>query len=618
MATDPASRTGSASLRGRLVRVVGVLAIALIAMCAFATIGLTRLGGAIGLILKENYVSVVASEEMNEALDQQDAAAYFLATGHEDRGRPLLVAHRAAFAAAFAKEAANITLPGEGELVRDVDVLYRDYVATVDRVLADAPERRVERYFSEIAPRLRKVKSEVTKVRVVNQANMEWADGEARAVARHTLAVALFISCAALLLVGYLIQRLSVTILAPLATFTDRARAIGDGRLDTRVPLPDVSELRTLADALGRMQEKLRAYRESSLGELLAAKDLARATIASIAEPVLVFGAHGELLLANDAADAIFRLGGEASSVDAPIPEAIARARDAMLGRREAEVSQASLADAMRWGAPDGERYFLVRASPLVIEDGARGAIVLAQDVTRFRRIDALKSDVVATASHELKTPLTALRLSTHMLLDETSGALTEVQRELATTARDATERLQATVDELLDLVRIERDAGALRRSAVTTEGLLRVVADRAQAEAGQKGISLVVDVSGATSLVVDPEQMAIAIGNLTSNAIRHSRAGSSVCLGAEDTKDDVVLSVRDEGEGIAPRHLASIFERHWTGAALAGSERHGLGLAIAKEIVERHGGTIEVESELGRGTLFRIRLPSAGARGPS
>ena len=108
----------------------------------------------------------------------------------------------------------------------------------------------------------------------------------------------------------------------------------------------------------------------------------------------------------------------------------------------------------MRWITADGEQYFLVRASPLQSDESSgAGVIVVAQDVTRFRRIDALKSDVVATVSHELKTPLTSLRLATHMLLEESTGPLQNIQRELAITARDETERLQSTVNELLDLV---------------------------------------------------------------------------------------------------------------------------------------------------------------------
>jgi len=462
------------SLRARLIRAIAVVGLTLVVLCVLSTAAVTRLGGAIGLILRENYVSVVACQEMNEALERQDSAALFAASGRNDIAEPMFLAHRAGFAKAFERESHNVTLPGEAELVQQVGSLYRDYVTEVDRVLTAPPQTRVEGYFKELLPRFAAVRGKVTAIRLMNQSNMEWADREARRVAHRTLELAILVTAVALTIAGWFAWQIPKTVLVPLVSFTKHARAIGEGKLDTTVPVPDVSELRELAEALNRMQEKLRAYRESSLGELLAAKDLSRATIASMVDPVIVFSTRGEVLLANEAAESTFGL--ISGDVDVlrrggvEIPEPIALARDAVLSHGQPLLPQ-SLADAMRWITPEGEKYFLVRASPLESDEASgAGVIVVAQDVTRFRRIDALKSDVVATVSHELKTPLTSLRLATHMLLEESTGPLQSVQRELAITARDETERLQSTVNELLDLVRIEREAGALKPTPSTPQ----------------------------------------------------------------------------------------------------------------------------------------------------
>ncbi|HEY0469089.1 MAG TPA: HAMP domain-containing sensor histidine kinase, partial [Polyangiaceae bacterium] len=296
------------------------------------------------------------------------------------------------------------------------------------------------------------------------------------------------------------------------------------------------------------------------------------------------------------------------------IPEPIAVARDAVLAHGQALLPQ-SLAEAMRWITSDGEKYFLVRASPLESDEASgAGVIVVAQDVTRFRRIDALKSDVVATVSHELKTPLTSLRLATHMLLEESTGPLQSMQRELAITARDETERLQSTVNELLDLVRIEREAGALQRTPVNPRALLQEVASAHRKMAELKGVTLQIEDGEQESLVdVDPEKITIVLSNLVSNAIRHAPEAGHVWLSSYVEGDSHVFSVRDDGDGIAPEQLPRIFERHWTGSepsTLKG--RHGLGLAIAKEIATRHGGTLDVETALGKGSTFRLRTPRA------
>ncbi len=483
------------SLRSRLFRALAVVGATLCVVCALSTAAVNRLGGAIGLILRENYVSVVACQEMNEALERQDSAALFAASGRSDIAGPMLEQHRAGFARAFAREAGNVTLPGEGAEVHQVDVLYREYLRTADRVLASPSEQRVALYFSDLLPRFAAVRSRVTTIRLMNQRNMEWADREARRVARRTLELAILATVLALGIAGWFALRIPKTVLDPIVSFTRHARAIGEGKLDTNIPVPEVTELNVLGLALNRMQERLRAYRDSSLGELLAAKDLSRATIASMVDPVIVFSTRGEVLLANESAESTFGL--VSGDVDLlrrggiEIPEPIALARDAVLTHGQALLPQ-SLAEAMRWITSDGEKYFLVRASPLESDDASgAGVIVVAQDVTRFRRIDALKSDVVATVSHELKTPLTSLRLATHMLLEESTGPLQSMQRELAITARDETERLQSTVNELLDLVRIEREAGALQRTPVNPHALLQEVASAHRKMAELKHVSI-------------------------------------------------------------------------------------------------------------------------------
>ncbi|HWZ88848.1 MAG TPA: ATP-binding protein [Polyangiaceae bacterium] len=603
-----------------MLRAIAVVGATLVLLCILSTAAVTRLGGAIGLILRENYVSVVACQEMNEALERQDSAAIFAASGRSDIAQTMFPVHRAAFANAFDREAHNITLPGEAELVHDLDALYRDYVREVDRVLSGPQGTRVEGYFKELLPRFAAVRSKVTAIRLMNQRNMEWADRQARRSAQRTFELAVLVTVIALAVAGWFAWQIPKTVLEPIDSFTKHARAIGEGKLDTTVPVPDVSELSALGEALNRMQEKLRAYRESSLGELLAAKDLSRATIASMVDPVIVFSMRGEVLLANEAAESTFGL--ISGDVDVlrrggvEIPEPITLARDAVLTQGQPLLPQ-SLADAMRWITEEGEKYFLVRASPLESEEtGGAGVIVVAQDVTRFRRIDALKSDVVATVSHELKTPLTSLRLATHMLLEESTGPLQNMQRELAVTARDETERLQSTVNELLDLVRIEREAGALKPTAVNATALLQEVASAHQKMAELKHVEITIKSADPDSFVeLDPEQIAIVLGNLLSNAIRHCREGGHVRMSSEADDRNHVFSVQDDGDGIAAEHLQYIFERHWSGSepsTLKG--RHGLGLAIAKEIATRHGGSLEVETELGKGSTFRLRIPRTGA----
>ncbi len=611
-----APHNSRSSLRSRLFRALAVVGATLVLLCVLSMAAVTRLGGVLGLILRENYVSVLSCQEMNEELERQDSAVLFATSGRSDIAEPMLREHRAGFAKAFAREAANITLPGEGARVRRVDTLYREYASQVDQVLLQPREARVDGYFKSLLPRFNAVRREVTAIRLINQKNMEEADKEARRVAHRTLELAVLFTVFALTLAIWFALEIPKTVLEPILSFTKHAKKIGEGKLDTSVPVPEVSELSALGEALNRMQEKLRAYRDSSLGELLAAKDLSRATIASMVDPVIVFSTHAEVLLANAAAEATFGIvSGDADLLrrgGIEIPEPIAVARDAVLAHGQPLLPQ-SLAEAMRWITEDGEKYFLVRGSPLSSDDASgAGVIVVAQDVTRFRRIDALKSDVVATVSHELKTPLTSLRLATHMLLEDSTGPLRSIQRELAITARDETERLQSTVNELLDLVRIEREAGALKRAPVSPTALLQEVLSAHLPMAKLKHVTLEIEPGNRGAPVeIDAEQITIVLSNLVSNAIRHTPEAGHVWLNAYMQGANQVFAVRDDGDGIAPQQLPRIFERHWSGSepsTLKG--RHGLGLAIAQDIASRHGGELTVETEVGKGSTFRLSLP--------
>jgi PAS domain S-box-containing protein len=584
-----------------------------------AVLSLNRLGGAVATILQENYVSVVACEDMKEALERLDSAAQFAGSGREDISGPMLRKNREAFARALAVEAANITLPSEGDLYRQIEEHYLAYTEAVDRMLAMPPPARSARYFSDLLPRFTATKDRIQAVLQLNQDAMVAADRAAKAAAQGTVRWALAVSVGAVLFTAWFAFWLPRVIVGPVQAMTRTITAIGEGNLGVDVVDPGVEELAPLAEAFNKMLVRLRAYRDSSLGELLAAKDLARATLECMLDPVVVFDRDGGVRLANEAAEEAFglRVGSaeELRTAAVKTPAELADARDRVLATA-APVLPRSLSEAMAWRAPEGERHYLVRAAPLRAEkEGGRSAIVVAQDVTRFRRIDELKSDMVATVSHEFQTPLTSLRMATHLWLEAGTGPLTESQRELVTTARDDTERLRAMVEDLLDVVRIESEAGALHRVSVEPFGLLCEVADAHRTVAKDKGVTLHVETKASQGLIsVDPERISIALANLVSNAVRHTPSGGNVTLEASRGDRELHVRVMDDGEGIAPGDLHGIFDRAPSSSpAGEGTPRHGLGLTIAREIVLQHGGELLAESTPGKGSVFTMVLPIDG-----
>ena len=244
----------------------------------------------------------------------------------------------------------------------------------------------------------------------------------------------------------------------------------------------------------------------------------------------------------------------------------------------------------------------------------------MAEDLaTRARQLesaDRTRRQLLADVSHELLTPLTAIRgyietlAMTSMSLDRPTR-----ERYLKIVAEE-TQRLERIVGDLLDLARLEGRAGDLDMQDVLVEALFGRVAARHEREAEERGIALTTRIASGAELVYgDPMRLEQALQNLAANALRHTPHGGRVELHAELDEGDVAITVRDNGSGIASEHVSSIFDRFYKGDASRGeSGGSGLGLSIVKAIVERHRGRIDVTTDVGRGTTFRVRLPAAGA----
>jgi signal transduction histidine kinase len=262
------------------------------------------------------------------------------------------------------------------------------------------------------------------------------------------------------------------------------------------------------------------------------------------------------------------------------------------------------------------ERFYLPRVLAIRGDDGLLGAAVALQDVTRFRLIDQLKSDMVSTVSHELKTPLTSIQMAVHLLLEEVVGTLNAKQVELLLAARQDADRLLAMVNDLLDLTRIEQGSVKLDLRPVASADLVADGINRFEARARDAGVELRADVAfGLPPVLVDRERAGHVFDNLVGNALAHTDRGGSVRLSAKAEADFIRFDVTDTGEGIPAEYLPRIFEKFFRVPGSRSRGGAGLGLAIAREIVTAHGGTIDVASRPGAGATFTFRLPIARDR---
>jgi two-component system, NtrC family, sensor histidine kinase KinB len=558
---------------------------------------------------------VLAAQRMLQALDALEATALHLATGRPPDGE--LAAPRQRFESELQVQEHNVTERGEDEITRRLRQDWSDYHAAHQRLASAPPADRLGLYFRTLEPAYRAVQAREDELLAVNQdAMISKAERARRAAERNGTAVT--VATAAGLAVGLFASlTLTARLLGPLGALARTVRRIGEGDLGARVEIEGRDEIAALGAEFNTLADHLAEYRSSSLGELLQAQQASQAAIDSLPDPVLVLDAAGAILNLNGAAETTLRLGAggttpAVAALDPALRAVVERVRAHVLSGKGPYVPR-GFEEAVRIDAPDGARHLLPRASPLYSEQGGvAGVTIVLQDVTRLMRFDELKNDLVATVAHELRTPLTSLRMAVHLCAEEAVGPLTEKQADLLFAARQDCERLQAIVDDLLDLSRIQAGRMTLEVERVEA-GALILDAEatlRSAAEAGRVELSAS---PPATPLAVrgDPERVHLVLTNLLANAIRHTPPGGAVEVRAVSTGEEARFEVRDTGEGIPREHLDHVFEKFYRvpGARSGGV---GLGLYIAREIVAAHGGAMGAESEPGKGSTFWFTLPLA------
>jgi two-component system, NtrC family, sensor histidine kinase KinB len=608
------------SLRQRILVTLVPLLLLLAVIGSAGIVLLFRLGNSVNAILRENYRSVIAMEGLNEAVERIDSSFQFALSGRLDQAQHQFTRSWDSYVENLEIEKNNITVPGEGELVARLEQTTADYQRKGEEFYAphSTIEQRSKAYYGPqgLLAGFNQIKDVSGQILHLNQNNMQQASADARHLAKLS-AIGFAVGLAvALVLAGFAVLHTMRTILQPVQTVTQAALAISGGNLDQLVPFESVDELGQLARAFNTMTRHLREFRQSQSARLFRAQQASQATVDSFPDPVIVIDSEGYVEIANPAARRLLGVfskhHGQPTSGTWQPPEQLRQPlADALEQQRD--YSPEGFDHVILLGAEGRERAVLPRVLSIHDPQGnTLGAAVLLQDVTRLRLLDQVKNNLVATASHELKTPLTSIRLAVHLLLEETVGPLTPKQMELLLDARENSERLLAMVNNLLDLARLEQGSRQLDLQPVRPEALLRTAADAVRPRGADQATEIVVDLGdNLPEVLVDPARFGSALQNLLDNALTYTERGGRITLSAQADGDEVELSIADTGIGIPPDSLPHVFEKFFRVPGQSKGLGTGLGLAIVQEIVVAHRGTITCESRPGQGTEFRIRLPA-------
>ena len=443
---------------------------------------------------------------------------------------------------------------------------------------------------------------------------------------------------AALLVATALAVAVDRRLLRPLARLIDRAAALAAGRPRGRLPVPEQEDLAELATAIGRMRDRAEAQVAALAGE----RDHLQGILASMSEGVLVVDGEGRGILANPAFERLFAVAPGQAVGRRPrevtrrpeLAEVVAEALAGGEARREDVEVEAG-------GGPAGARRTLSLAGAALAGAGPAGepasgrragAVVVARDTTELARLARVRSDFVANVSHELKTPLAAIRGFAETLRD---GALDEPEtaRRFVDRTLDQCRRLQMLLDDLLVLSRLESPDAPREHRPVDLARLVERAVETVAPGARERQVAIEVEAApGLPPVAGDADGLERLLLNLLDNAVKYNRPGGRVTVrleggdadggaahggAAADGPGEVTLVVADTGIGIPAAARERIFERFYrVDSGRARDEGGtGLGLAIVKHVAQSHGGRVEVTGRPGGGSTFRVHLPAAAAR---
>jgi NtrC-family two-component system sensor histidine kinase KinB len=620
-------------LRQKLLFGFGGLLAILLAVSGLGIAVLTQYRGALDKFYYENWRSVVYGQNMVDALDRlKDTVSPFSGTGGQPSPSALSAARGMAnpLIAIFDKncqdENNNITLPGEREIAQDLTVawsgddlsgrhttdncLRQAYLKLLD-IRTSGPARAEA--FAAAQALLPLVRAKAQAVINLNFQNMQPINGRAKEMADGATRLMVLLAAVGIALAVLFTMVVSRAILQPLATLIKSFREIEQGNLDLVVQVKSRDQLHQLAEAFNAMAARLREFRRTDRAKLVRTQRTTQLAVNSLPDAIAIVNPDGMVELSNQTAQQLFQLLPDkniSNSTDRRLTELFHQA--AREGKPSAPRGYES---AIEVYDSDGQlRFFLPHAIPIMdVDRRLLGVTLVLGDVTNLRRLDEMKSGLLSVVSHELKTPLTSIRMAAHLLLEERVGSLNTKQTELLMAARDDADRLQKIIEDLLDMGRLESGRVKLDLRAEPAERLVSDALTPLETSFHDRGVELQSEIPADTPAVLaDPARIDHVFSNLLTNALKFTPPGGYVRVSAQTEADFVRFVVEDSGIGIPSEYLGRIFERFFRVPRDNQPGGAGLGLAIAKEIVEAHGGSIAVQSTPGEGSRFSFTLQRA------
>lgn len=575
-------------IKTKLVLGVGLLFAMVIAITIVSTLLIHNLTGDTKKILVANYNSIEFTRKMlqafnNDTLDTSEKILFENNLRHQQQ---------------------NITELGEKDLTNKLSADYQQLTYNFSNTVL-----------------MRTIRNDISDIMLLNMQAIQRKEKQAETTAENAITLITLVGTICFIIALILFFNLPGNIANPIKELTSSIKQIAQQNYSQRVHFEKKNEFGDLAESFNTMAEKLEEFQASSLQKLLVEKKRIETLINNMNDPVIGLDENKKILFMNNVALKISGLKAEDISgkfiQDVAVKNDLIRAliKDLFTSTKPDELQEKI---PVKIYADNKESYFEKEIIPIKIiptgekEERLIGNVILLQNITSYKELDFAKTNFIATVSHELKTPIASIKMSSQLLENKQVGELNEEQQHLVQSIKEDAGRLLKITGELLNMTQVETGTIQLSVMPVSPNDIIAYAVNTNQTLADEKNISLQVSVPNEISNVLaDKDKTAWVLSNLISNAIRYSYDNSVVSIIVKPENGFIKFSVADTGRGIEQQYIDKIFDRYFR---IPGTKKEGtgLGLSISKEFIEAQDGTIDVQSEFGAGSNFSFTLNKA------
>lgn len=523
-------------------------------------------------ILKDNYESVQHVRLMMKLLDEMEP----------QRQKSIVQ-----FEEILKKQELNITESGEKKITQEIRKLFESY--------------KIE--FSLVQSK--NIREKLYQVMDINMQAITKKNEQVQEKANRVFSVLTVFGTICLLIAFSFIINFPGYIANPISALTESIKQIANKNYDQRLNFESNDEFGELADAFNAMAKKLDEYEHSNLAKIMFEKKRIEIIINQMNDAIIGLDEKKNVLFVNSVAEKLLDL--KESEIQSKQSTDIAIKNDLL---RQILNNSSSSKDFIV-SSDEKEKYFTKENFDVMNDKEMIGQVIILKNITPFKELDTAKTNFIATVSHELKTPISSIKMSSQLLEDNRIGETNEEQKQLIQNIKEDAERLLKITSELLNLTQAETGKIELSIQKTQPKQIIEYAVGAIQFQASQKQILFEINYSeNMPAINADKEKTAWVLLNLLSNAVRYSPEKSKIIIHAIEQNEYVTFSVQDFGKGIDSKYRNKIFDRYFQvpDSTKTGT---GLGLAISKEFIEAQGGKIWLESEPGKGSKFSFALKS-------